>query len=513
MLRARPAITPLAVLAGFAALAYALALHAGRGTYFWFDEWLWITDRRPWTAATFLEPHNEHLSLVPLVLYKALFATVGIDHYWVYRVALLATNALCAWLVFCLVRRRLGAWEGAIGAGLLLVLGRSFDNLIWPFQTTYQLSIAAALGALLALDRRSRRGDLAAAGLLGASIASAGLGLPFALGIGVEMAWARELRARWWVLAAPLAAYAAWYAGYGHGSLRYEPERAPGWALDAASAAFGALLGQGRAWGLPLLVAAAAGLAVVALRRRVTPRLAGILAAGVSFWLLTGTTRAFIQDPETSRYLYLGVVVIVLAAAEALRDVPRPRAALAAAGAAVVASAVLNAGPLEDGGRLLRGSAERLRAQLGALELARDAVRPDVVPSYGIVTAGDYLAAFAAFGQSPALSPAELLAAPPDARALADRMLQDGGAVRARPVAGPRCGAPVGELTVAPGERLLLAGPPGTPVLVRRYGDAFANPPAATMAPGRGLMVVLRRDRGPGAWHLRAPGARLCPSR
>ena len=38
-------------------------------------------DRRGSSLGTFLEPHNGHFSLVPIVLYKVLFATAGLDDY------------------------------------------------------------------------------------------------------------------------------------------------------------------------------------------------------------------------------------------------------------------------------------------------------------------------------------------------------------------------------------------------------------------------------------------------
>jgi hypothetical protein len=58
------------------------------GAYFWVDEWIWIVNRGDFSASAFLEPHNQHLSLVPVAIYRALFETVGLEHYWPHRVVL-----------------------------------------------------------------------------------------------------------------------------------------------------------------------------------------------------------------------------------------------------------------------------------------------------------------------------------------------------------------------------------------------------------------------------------------
>ena len=45
----------------------------------------------------------------------------------------------------------------------------------------------------------------------------------------------------------------------------------------------------------------------------------GLLATGAALWIVTATARSTISPPETSRYTYLGAVVIVLVGVELLR--------------------------------------------------------------------------------------------------------------------------------------------------------------------------------------------------
>jgi hypothetical protein len=47
------------------------------GAYFWVDEWIWIVNRGDFSTSAFLEPHNQHLSLVPVAIYRALSRQSG----------------------------------------------------------------------------------------------------------------------------------------------------------------------------------------------------------------------------------------------------------------------------------------------------------------------------------------------------------------------------------------------------------------------------------------------------
>src|SRR3954468_13014158 len=107
--------------------------------------------RRPTTCGIFLEPHNEHFSLVPVIVYKLLFATAGLDHYAPYRIVALALHLTIAALVFVFVRSRAGDVLALAGATLLLFLGAGFEDVLWPFQIGFMSALAAGLGALILL--------------------------------------------------------------------------------------------------------------------------------------------------------------------------------------------------------------------------------------------------------------------------------------------------------------------------------------------------------------------------
>ena len=78
--------------------------------------------------------------------------------------------------------------------------------------------------------------------------------------------------------------------------------------------------------------------------RRAAGRLVGLRVGGVAFWLLTGAARSVFQPPvppETSRYLTLGAVILLLAAVEIARGISlRPAVLVYAAMITLVAVAL-----------------------------------------------------------------------------------------------------------------------------------------------------------------------------
>ena len=297
--------------------AAVLILHETRGTTIWFDEWSWALERRGGSASSFLSSRTTSISLVPVALYKLLFATAGLDDYTPYRLMLVVAELACATLLFAYAQRRIGPVAALIPTALLLFLGPAWQNLLWPFQVAWFLSLGAGIGALMLLDRRDRLGDVGAAALLALSLASSGLGVAIAIGLVAELLLTRR---RAWVLAVPIALYAVWWLSYRPaGLIRHNIALTPGFAADAVAGSFGALSGlasspigaQGDAlaWGRPLAVAGGALLVwLLAARRAATPRVLALLVMAVAFWVLTGLRRAELLRPDESRYLYVGVL-------------------------------------------------------------------------------------------------------------------------------------------------------------------------------------------------------------
>lgn len=428
------------VLAAFALLvvvAFVLLYRKGHGTTFYSDEWNFVMNRRGWDAETFLRPHNEHLSLLPVLVFKLLFATVGLDSYGAYRAVLLLLHVICVVLVYVLARERVEAPLALAVAALVLFLGAAWNDLLVPFQISFLFSIAAGLGMLIALERLDLGGTVAVAALLAVSLASSSIGVPFAAAAVVHVLLRVDRLRRFWAAGVPVLLYLVWLAAYGDPTAtsgdrtiielaRDNIPAAPGYIATAAAASIGAVVGLGIDWGRPLALAGFLLLAFHLVRSRVLSlRLFALLAAAGAYWGLAAVFRAHVTLPTDSRYLYLGAILVLLLALEVLPPVAVGPRLLGIVWFFVAVAALANFGPLRDGSRYLQDWSRYLRAELGALELAGPATRSAFAPDVGRapdITAGPYFKAVRQYG-SPASSASEIARTGEAQRQAADSVL------------------------------------------------------------------------------------------
>src|SRR5919204_1975988 len=166
-IREHPAVV---LAAGAMLLSGALLLHwLGRLT-FWRDEWNFLLHRRSWGAGTFLDPAVEHLSTIPVLLYKVQLEIFGMSSPRSYQVVAVLGFLASVALLFVYVRLRLGEWLALAAILPILYLGPSWDDLLFPYQIGFFGSVACGLGALLCLDGPSRGRDIAATVLLTAAL-------------------------------------------------------------------------------------------------------------------------------------------------------------------------------------------------------------------------------------------------------------------------------------------------------------------------------------------------------
>lgn len=548
------------------ALAFMLLLAGGflfritGGTEIWADEWTWVLDRRGSDLASLLAPHNGHLSLVPVAIYKVLLATAGIDAYAPYRALVILAHLGIAALVFVYVRRRLGPVLALVGAGLVLFFGPGWQNVLWPFQIAWLIGIACGVAAFLLLERGDRRGDVGASILLGVALASSALGLPIALGLAVDVGLARRRLRDGWIVAAPLGLYALWWLAYQDQRYTTEVLPAVNFVMNSAAATLSALLGLGGeldpisqpegtllVWGPPLFVAAVA-VAIWRLRRlgAVPPRLLALLTVAVAFWTLTALTRSGVSEPTTSRYLYVGAVFTVLATAELARGLRVPARGVIALCVIGALAAFSNVAVFRNGAAFLRSEGARTRAELAALDIVRPLVPARFVPTrlplypYVFVPAGAYFAASAAVG-SPAATAAEIPSIPAPIRRAMDFELRRAHAVAVVPAAGdvrlgdppavelveggraaasgscvevrPAAFGPDGDGAnlhlVLPAGGLRVTGPEA-PVRVnlRRFAPDYVPEPLGELRAASGGILRIRPDLSPEPWRVRLTSER-----
>lgn len=516
--------------------AAAVLLYFGRGTGFYFDDWSFVQWRRAHTLDSFLGPHNEHLFLWTAALYKTLFATVGLSSYLPYRLAAIAMHLICAGLVFAFARARVGQWAALAAAGAVLFLGRGWEDVLFPVNFGVLVSLAAGVGAMLALDRAGPRPDLAAAALLTVSVTGSSYGVPLVAGALVEVLLRPGWRRRLWVPAVPVAVYVLWQLAYSPPSAVRASNlvKVPQHVADAAAAAAAGVAGLAPAWGVPLAI----GLAILVVSQVLPPgglgpRLAWLLVALLGFWVLAGLARAHLGEPGASRYVYPAGVLMIVLLVELGRGLHLSGRALALLGAAAATAAVSGVDDFREGGAFLRDRTQTVYAQLTAIEIARGRIAPGFAVNPDLAAglfAGPYLGAVDELG-SPTTSEADLVRSRPPLRIAADDTLVEGMRLALAPVSRlMAAGAPPGVAGTTGGKaaaagscvRLRPAGgrqaaelqlpvggigirATGRPVDVtlRRFAASDAAKPVGTVAPGSEAILKIPADHGRTPWVAR----------
>ena len=492
----------------------------GAGRTFFFDEWGFVVGRWRLEPDTFLAPHNGHLSIVPASVFYTLFELVGLDHHRAFRLLAILVHVAVATAVLAYVRQRLGSFAGFGGGVAILLLGSGWQNILWPFQIGFMGSTLCFILALFCLERRSLRFDAACAVFVAVALGCSGVGVAAAGAILIETVLTRPLR-RWWIALAPLALYALWYLLYGESQASMSNvDAVPAYVSMSGSAAVAGLFGLTPDWGR-LGFGIMLGLVVGAVlhRRGISARVLALLAMLAGFWGLTALSRGQYGEPEASRYVYVGAVVIVLLIAEL---VPALRSrVIAVAGLALgLLSAWATADVMRAGAGGLRLESELIGAELAVLESLRDDAEPqyaiDIVHAPGLL-AGEYFNAVDGVGSSPALPVRSFSSLSDVARSGADRVLFElapprvsndaGAASRCQPTEFETLGS---VRTVDPGSVVVLqASDPDVVVSVGRW----AVPSLPVRIGGQSAVVVSFPDDGflePWTIEAGTPGATFC---
>ena len=320
------------IVVAMAFVAAAAVLWLSHAYTFYFDEWTFILTAPDWTWTTYLQPHNEHPSMLFRLVYASLLNTVGMRSYLPYMAVLLALHAANVVLLFEVVRRRAGDAVALGAAALLMVLGAGWENLLWAFQIAWLASVACGLSMLLALQGRPTRRHLALAVVLAAtSLMFSGIGLTFAASAVMMLASTPERRrdVLWFV---PLGiAVGLWYLAFGRNGVPPNPPPTaanivlvPLYALWGLGQSAAGLIGEGGAWGPPALVAAALAVGLTWRRRKPDPLALGVLAGLVALYVVTGLTRAQLgyQQAGAGRYVYEGAAFWLILLGDAARNLP-----------------------------------------------------------------------------------------------------------------------------------------------------------------------------------------------
>jgi len=543
-LRNAPVLLLGAALLTAAVMVLALTWHYT----FLQDTWDYLINRRTLSVDTILNPHNEHIVVIPVLIQWTFLQVFGMDTAKPEIILLAISLVATAALLFVYMARRVGQWLALFATVLILCLGPAWELLLWPFEISLIGSVLFGLAMLLALEREDRLGDLLACLFLVLSFGFSSLAIPFAAAAFVAVLQSpRERRwSRAYVFLIPLVLYGLWYLGWGSEAESHLSARnvlaSPRYVAEAMAIGVGNLFGLGtnpvdgmaeKIWGAILLAILVIGVVWRKLQRPgIDPRFWPVAAAAATNWFLMAFNQMPGRDPVASRYQYASCIFILMLGANLFAGERIGRRGIAL-GAVVTALAI---GPnlivLENGSDFFDSQTVYTRADTAGIEIASRTVDPEFqltpevagAPALVNIYAGPYLEAVEEFG-SPAYSLSELEAASPAVRAQLDVLLSEALPVTARVLPGAydrsgteKCVAVAGrkaEVKVDPGLTRVEVGPgPDAVVSLRRFAsDGY--PVEIASSPG-GSTTVLRvpRDEEPQKpWylHVEAPqGARVC---
>lgn len=514
-----------------------LIVGLGERLTFFNDDWFLLL-QRPGIEShggldLLLAPHNANMVVVLVAVTKVLVALFGLHSQLPFRLVLAATVCALGVVVYRAVGERMGAPLGLLAAALVLFLGPAWEVLLFYTALNHAGAVALGVGALLLLQRATSGRDAAACGLLVCAVALSPTGLASVGGAAVVVIVRRRLRDVW-IPAVPAAVFGLWWAGYG----RRDPSgvtgghiaHLPHYIFDGLSSGLASVTGLNHQW-LPSVIASGHLLAVLALvglavwvARGGRPRpYAYVFAATLlTFWLLGGASAIAGRGAIASRYQIVDASLLLVLAAELLRNVRLSRAATAIVLVCGAAAVISNLFILHGGYAFMREHALMAEADTGALRIAGarapaqlelvEAVAED--PYLLGVTAGRYRTVTAAHGRPAYLSPAQLERAPVTERQAADSVLLAAYDLSLRPAPPPPGSAACRELTVGPGQRATTTAA-GT-VWLRNGGarelvvglDRFAPPIrphyVGFLKSGTSAQLAFPADEAAAPWRLTA---------
>jgi hypothetical protein len=526
------------ILGAAMAAAAALILYLNRGTTFFLDELPLVYNSSGLEAGELLEPSNGHLGLTTRLYFKAILETFGAD-YVVFRVVHVVTALLAGALFYALAKRRIGALPALAPTLVVLFLGSAWVHVLTPQGFGVVLCVAAGLGALLCLERSGKGGDAAACALIILSVATYTIGLAFLVGAAISVLLRPDRRRRAWIFLIPLALYIAWWLGTQDDASSSAGEAKlsnvlliPNFVADSLAFATAAVSGLGYdfahgapspdvepGWGMVVGTLAVIALALRIRRGGVPVSLWVSLGIVLAYWSLGALVTDAVRTPGEDRYVYMGVLGVLLVATDAARSIRFSKPGLLGLFAACAISLATNIAFLRDGATYFRDAhSTPTRAQFAMLELARDRVDPDFDPGVDFlvpVSAATYFTVVDHYG-SLGLPLPELERESEPVREQADQTLAAALGLRLKPTAAGARGECREERAAAPGGGVAFELPTGGASL--RATDSgeltvgqFGSTPSArvgSLSPRETSTLRIPADSSPKPWHASVTAVR-----
>jgi hypothetical protein len=500
------------LMAGAVGVAAALVFWWERGLTYGWDEFVWLElTGLAQDSSFYLHPYGGHLIVIPYFLWKGMLELFGAS-FTAFSVVQVAGLSVMATLLYVYSKRRIGPILGLAPAITLLFLGSSWPVLLEPMiGIQFLVALIPGLAAILLLERNDRLKDVAACGLLCLALAGFSEAIPFLAGAIVAVVAGPKWKRRIWVVAVPTIAYGLWRIW----AAKYEPTGIlygnalflPAYFADALAVFTSSIFGLAKLIGAgPWSEIRLQGFSLRFLSTGVVFTMIELLTIGGAFWLMRrrgpiprtfwpplailllfwielGIVLVPGRTASEPRYLYAGVLTLLLVVVEMLRGTRTTRLTVAVAVALTGAAVVGNLARFQEGRQILDAIQREARADMAVIQLAGkngdqtftpNVDAPNLVPGALDLNTGPWLEVVDRYGSSADSIP-QLLRQDEAVREQADVLAVKilGLRLAHRPVAASQqC-------------RLVNEGPAAIEVVLPRGG--------AVLKPSRDSRVALRR--------------------
>jgi hypothetical protein len=317
--------------------AFVLFYVHGRSQWFWLDEWDFLAGRKATSLNDLFQPHVQHWSTLPILLYRALFNVFGVHTYLPYQLPVIVLHLVVAGLLRTIVRRLcVNPWIATATAGLFALFGAAHENIVWAFQVAWQMSLVFGFVHLILADHDgplSRR-DFWGLAVGTVALMCSGLAVPMTLVVGLAVLLRRGPRPALFHTLPLAAIYAIWLAAIGrqgYDGLDMSAVSTASFATRGYMATFDAL-GQIPFYGWVIggilvfgLVIAWYPLPIASLRKKAAIPIAGLVGA-TAFYTLNGLGRAnrvLYGSYGAGRYMHVAAALTLPALAVAADAIVR----------------------------------------------------------------------------------------------------------------------------------------------------------------------------------------------
>ena len=340
---------PLAVLVMGVVGQGLILLHLLGSSWFGTDDFNFLTERGPVPGHDdgLWRPYAGHWSTVPLMVYRLLFAALGMHSYLPYAGVVVVVHLANVVVMYALLRLlEVRQWPAVLTAWVLLFYGAGAETFMVAAAMNHTIPLLVALIACLVVVRThgGTRGLRVAAGLGVVMVMCSATGLTALVFVGGVVGVRHGVRAAVEVVGPAVVAFAVWWLAYGRLGERASPhlgdlDQLPSFLWEGFTRAGGTGLGLTRLGGVLLLVAV--GFVVSARLGPASLRGVAVVGALVALLQLTlvtiGDARLGSGIAGSGRYIYVvlffmspGIALVAQVGADRLRDLaprmgPGPR--------------------------------------------------------------------------------------------------------------------------------------------------------------------------------------------